>query len=118
MLGATPPCLGVADLGRQEQAGEEHQLEYKAGMYELEYEARLGWDIELEAAAIGNPRLMSVDKVVWVATRAGRQRYTLPSIMSKHNAMSCTKCSNIYLPRPYLVGYDLDIRAGLISLTC
>ena len=37
-------------------------------MYELEYEARQGWDIELEAAGIGNPRLMSVDKAVWVAT--------------------------------------------------
>ena len=80
MLGATPPCLGVAELGRQEHAGEQHQLEYKAGMYELEYDARLGRDIELEVAGIGNPRLMSVDKVVWVATWAGRQRYTLPSI--------------------------------------
>ena len=105
MLGATPPPLGVAELGGQERAGDEHQLEYKArmyeleykagmyeleyeaGMYELEYEARQGRDIELEAAGIGNPRLMSVDKAAWVATRAGRQRYTLPSIMSKHNAM-------------------------------
>ena len=87
MLGATPPPLGVAELGGQEHTGDEHQLEYKAGMYELEYEARQGRDIELEAAGIGNPRLMSVDKAAWVATRAGRQRYTLPSIMSKHNAM-------------------------------
>ena len=39
VLGATPPCLGVAELGGQEHAGDEHQLEYKAGMYELEYEA-------------------------------------------------------------------------------
>ena len=96
MLGATPPCLGVAELGRQEQAGEEHQLEYKAGMYELEYAARQGWYIELEAAGIGNPRLMSVDKVVWVATWAGRQRYTLPSIMSKHNAMHKMHLLSVY----------------------
>ena len=27
VLGATPPGLGVAELGRKEQAGEEHQLE-------------------------------------------------------------------------------------------
>ena len=68
----------------------------KAGMYELEYEARQGWDIELEAAGIGNPRLMSVDKVVWVATWAGRQRYTLPSIMSKHNGLHKMHLLSIY----------------------
>ena len=62
----------------------------------LECMARQGWDIELEAAGIGNPRLMSVDKAVWVATRAGRQRYTLPSIMSKHNAMHKMHLSSIY----------------------
>ena len=105
VLGATPPPLGVAELGGQERAGDEHQLEYKAlmykldykaGMYELEYEARQSRDIELEAAGIGNPRLMSVDKAAWVATRAGRQRYTLPSIMSKHNAMHKMHLSSIY----------------------
>ena len=32
VLGATPPCLGVAELGGQEQAGEEQHLDYKAGI--------------------------------------------------------------------------------------